>query len=146
MTAVKRFRSAVILHRPSPTVRYGALGPPVGGTFHFENLLMPPLPNTCPKMVLSDKGGSLCVKDAFAKKFFGVGRDSAAGALASVRRTSSNSARPTVGYKLRVVAPCTGSDCTPQGVIVMRAVRSAMLAAAVILATVEAVRLSDHCG
>jgi len=30
---------------------------------------MPPLPKTCPKMVLSDKGGSLCVKDVFAKKF-----------------------------------------------------------------------------
>ena len=24
-------------------------------------------------MVLSDKGGSLCVKDVFAKKFFGAG-------------------------------------------------------------------------
>jgi hypothetical protein len=116
----------------------GALDPPVGGTFHFENLVMPPLPKTCPKMVLSDKGGSLCVKDVFAKKFFGAGRDSAGGALASVRRTSSNSARPTDGHKLRVVAPCTGSDCTPQGVIVMRAVRSAMLAAAVILALIIA--------
>src|SRR5262249_497771 len=69
----------------SPTVCYGALDPPVGGTFHFENLIMPPLPKTCPKMVLSDKGGSLCVKDVFAKKFFGAGRDSAGGALASVR-------------------------------------------------------------
>ena len=57
----------------SPKVCYGALGPPVGGTFHFENLIMPPLPKTCPKMVLSHKGGSLCVKDVFAKKFFGVG-------------------------------------------------------------------------
>ena len=45
----------------SPTVCYGALDPPVGGTFHFENLIMPPLTKTCPKMVLSDKGGSLCV-------------------------------------------------------------------------------------
>ena len=43
--------------------------PPVGGTFHFENLVMPPLPKTCPKMVLSHKGGSLCVKDAFARNF-----------------------------------------------------------------------------
>ena len=50
-------------------VCYGALDPPVGGTFHFENLIMPPLTKTCPKMVLSDKGGSLCVKDAFEKKF-----------------------------------------------------------------------------
>src|SRR5215813_2140676 len=46
------------------------LDPPVGGTFHFENLIMPPLTKTCPKMVLSDKGGSLCVKDFFAKKNF----------------------------------------------------------------------------
>src|SRR5262249_6773532 len=30
---------------------------------------MPPLLKTCPKMVLSHKGGSLCVKDVFAKKF-----------------------------------------------------------------------------
>ena len=44
--------------------------PPVGGTFHFENLVMPPLTKTCPKMVLSHKGGSLCVKDVFAKKIF----------------------------------------------------------------------------
>src|SRR5262245_51230883 len=43
--------------------------PPVGGTFHFENLIVPPLTKTCPKMVLSHKGGSLCVKDVFAKKF-----------------------------------------------------------------------------
>jgi hypothetical protein len=47
----------------------GALDPPVGGTFNFENLIMPPLTKTCPKMVLSHKGGSLCVKDVFAKKF-----------------------------------------------------------------------------
>ena len=59
-------------------VCYGALDPPVGGTFHFENLIMPPLTKTWPKMVLSHKGGSLCAKDVFAKKFFGAGRDSAA--------------------------------------------------------------------
>ena len=47
----------------------GALDPPEGGTFHFEILIMPPLPKTCPKMVLSHKGGSLCVKDAFARNF-----------------------------------------------------------------------------
>ena len=44
-------------------------------------------------MVLSDKGGSLCVKDVFAKKFFGVGRDSAGGALASVLRKHSSEGR-----------------------------------------------------
>src|SRR6516164_7744050 len=31
---------------------------------------MPPLTKTYSKMVLSPKGGSLCVKDAFAKNFF----------------------------------------------------------------------------
>jgi len=41
-------------------------------------------------MVLSDKGGSLCVKDVFVKKFFGAGRDSAGGALASVRQRKDN--------------------------------------------------------
>jgi hypothetical protein len=40
-------------------VCYGPLDPPVGGTFHFENLVIPPLTKTCPKMVLSHKGGSL---------------------------------------------------------------------------------------
>jgi hypothetical protein len=54
--------------------------PPVGGIFRFEILVMPPLTKTCPKMVLTHKRGSLCVKDAFAKKFFGAGRDSAGGA------------------------------------------------------------------
>ena len=38
---------------------YDALDPPLGGTFHFENLVMPPLTKTRPKMVQSDKGGSL---------------------------------------------------------------------------------------
>ena len=66
----------------SPTVCYSALDPPVGGLSIFWILLMPPLPKTCPKTVLPHKGGSLCVKDAFAKKFFGVRRDSAGGALA----------------------------------------------------------------
>src|SRR5262249_36306442 len=54
---------------------------------------MPPLTKTCPKMVLSDKGGSLCVKDVFAKKFFGARRDSAGGALASVLRKHSSEGR-----------------------------------------------------
>jgi hypothetical protein len=46
-----------------------ALDPPVGGTFLLELSVMPPLPKTCPKMVSAHKGGSLCVKDVFAKKF-----------------------------------------------------------------------------
>src|SRR6516165_6533725 len=44
--------------------------PPVGGTFHFEMLVPAPLPKTCPKMVLSHKGGSLCVKTFLQKKFW----------------------------------------------------------------------------
>src|SRR5215831_5679567 len=76
-----------------PAACCGALAPPVGGTFHFEILFMAPLTKTCPKMVLSHKGGSLCVKDVFAKKFFGVGRDSAGGALASVLRKHSSEGR-----------------------------------------------------
>src|SRR5262249_60863760 len=58
-------------------VRAARLTPPVGGTFHFENLVMPLLTKTCPKMVLPHKGGSLWVKDVFAQKFFGAGRDAA---------------------------------------------------------------------
>src|SRR5262250_588162 len=92
----------------SPTVCYGALDHPVGGTFYFENLIMPPLPKTCPKMVLSDKGGSLCVKDIFAKKFFGAGRDSAGGALALVLRKHSSEGRTPHAVE-RCVRHCAGS-------------------------------------
>src|SRR5262245_3674127 len=35
---------------------------------------MPPLPKTCPKMVLSNKGGSLCVKDVLQKNFLVPGK------------------------------------------------------------------------
>ena len=34
----------------------GRARPPGRGTFHFEILVMPPLPKTSPKMVLSHKG------------------------------------------------------------------------------------------
>jgi hypothetical protein len=34
---------------------------------------MAPLPKTCPKTVLPQKGGSLCLKGVFAKKFSGAG-------------------------------------------------------------------------
>src|SRR6516165_6854568 len=44
--------------------------PRVGGTFYFEMLVPAPLPKTCPKMVLSHKGGSLCVKTFLQKKFW----------------------------------------------------------------------------
>src|SRR5262245_17283191 len=50
--------------------------PPGRGTFHFAKLVMPPLTKTCPKMVLSHKRGSLCVKDIFAKKFLWCRDDS----------------------------------------------------------------------
>src|SRR5262245_51809871 len=83
------------------------LDPPGRGTFHFENLLMPPLTKTCPKMVLSHKGGSLCVKDVFAKKFFGVGRDSAGGALALVLRKHSSEGR-TPDAAERCIRHCAG--------------------------------------
>ena len=36
--------------------QYDSPDPWVGGTFHFETLIMPPLTKTCPKMVLSIKG------------------------------------------------------------------------------------------
>ena len=77
---------------PSKRLRRPRLTPG-RGTFHFENLVMPPLTKTCPKMVLFHKGGSVGVKDAFAKKFFGAGRDSAGGALASVLRKHSTEGR-----------------------------------------------------
>src|SRR6516165_12545763 len=69
---------------------------------------MPPLPKTCPKMVLSHKGGSLCVKDAFAKKFFGVREDSAGGPLASVLRKHSTEGRTPDAVE-RGARHCEGS-------------------------------------
>jgi len=74
----------------SPTVCYGALDPPVGGTFHFENLVMPPLTKTCPKMVLPIKGVAFCVKDVFAKKFLVPG-EIPLSALAPARRAAAAS-------------------------------------------------------
>src|SRR5262249_37791641 len=85
------------------------LDPPVGGTFHFENLIMPPLTKTCPKMVLSDKGGRgwpLCER-RFCKKNFGTGRDSAGGALASVLRKHSSEGR-TPDAAERCIRHCAG--------------------------------------
>src|SRR6516162_7865144 len=83
------------LHRSNAGFSIGLLwrAPRVGGTFHFEILFMAPLTKTCPKMVLSHKGGSLCVKDVFAKKFFGAGRDSAGDAPASVLRKHPSEGR-----------------------------------------------------
>src|SRR5262249_46868805 len=77
----------------------------------------PPLTKTCPKMVLSDKGGSLCVKDAFEKKFFGAGRDSAGGTLASVLRKHSTEGRtPDAGALYQAlcgVSPLGTGTCRP---------------------------------
>src|SRR5262245_51197811 len=69
---------------------------------------MPPLTKTCPKKIPSHKGGSLCVKDAFAKKFFGAGRGSAGGALASVLRKHSTEGRTPDAVE-RCVRRCAGS-------------------------------------
>src|SRR5215813_909443 len=75
---------------------------------------MPPLTKTCPKMVLSDKGGSLCVKDVFARKFFGAGRVSAGGALASVLRKHSSEGRIPDAAE-RCVRHCAGVSPSGQG-------------------------------
>jgi hypothetical protein len=42
-------------HRPNAGC-CGALDPPVGGTCHFELLVMPPLTKTCPKWFGPIKG------------------------------------------------------------------------------------------
>jgi hypothetical protein len=52
-----------------------------------------PIPESAAKSDFGPLRGSLCVKDAFAKKFFGAGRDSAGGALASVLRKHSSEGR-----------------------------------------------------
>src|SRR5215469_13910289 len=71
---------------------------PVGGTFVLWISLMPPLTKTCPKMVLSIKGVAFLTEDVFAKKFFGAGRDSAGGALASfLRKYSIEGRTPVLG-------------------------------------------------
>src|SRR5262249_5289793 len=74
---------------------------------------MPPLTKTCPKMVLSHKGRSLCVKDVFAKQFFGAGRNPAGGALASVLRKHSTEGGTPDAVE-RCVRHCAGSRA-PRG-------------------------------
>src|SRR6516225_4176097 len=82
----------VARHRCAVAARADPMGmdPPVGGTFHFENLVMPPLTKTCPKMVLPIKGVAFCVKDVFAKKFLVPG-EIPVSALAPARRAAAES-------------------------------------------------------
>jgi hypothetical protein len=49
---------------------------------------MPPLTKTCPKTVLTQKGGSLSVEGVFAKNFLRAGEDSAAYVSTAVTRLS----------------------------------------------------------
>jgi len=92
-----------------------ALDPPVGGTFHFEISVMPPLTKTCPKMVLPLEGGSFLTEAIFEKKFSGAGEDSAVGASASTygsAATGRGSARAdgighSARFRLRASRPVT---------------------------------------
>src|SRR5262249_25605607 len=66
-----------------------------------------------PKMVLPHKGVAFVVKDVFTKKFFGAGRDSAGGALASVLRKHSTEGRIHDAAE-RCIRHCAGSR-SPKG-------------------------------
>ena len=57
--------------------------PPGWGLLDFENCSCPLSRKPLQKRFLPPKGGSLCVKDVFAKKFLVPGEDSAVGASAS---------------------------------------------------------------
>jgi len=58
-------------------------GPPGRGDFSFRDFSHAPSDKNLSKNGSAHKGGSLCVKDVFEKKFLGAGEDSAVGASAS---------------------------------------------------------------
>jgi hypothetical protein len=64
---------------------------------------MAPLTKICPKMVLSHKGGSLCVKDVFVKKNFLVPGEIPLGRLRSPTASIQNDAAILCDYN--------GLDC-----------------------------------
>jgi hypothetical protein len=92
------------LVRPDCNCISSLRGPP-GGLFGFSILVLVPSPKAWPKAVSAPERGSLCVKDAFAKKFFGARRDSAGAALAfeGVKRLSDSEYDATGG--LASIAP-----------------------------------------
>jgi hypothetical protein len=51
---------------------YGTLGPPVGGSFYFEDLIMAPLPKTCRKTVSDPERGVAFLRNAPLPKNFQV--------------------------------------------------------------------------
>jgi hypothetical protein len=111
--------------RPSPAPRVGTgtvrahlkrawmrmrqIRPPGRGDFWIQKIAYAPSDKNLSKNGFCPlKGGSLCVKDVFAKKFFGAGRDSAGGALASVLRKHSSEGR-TPDTAERCIRHCAGS-------------------------------------
>ena len=70
---------------------------PVGGTFHFEISVMPPLTKTCPKMVLPKKGVAFLTEGVFEKKFSGAARPSAWGPHNTRLSSARLLLRPAIG-------------------------------------------------
>jgi hypothetical protein len=68
--------------------------PPGRGDFWILKNAYAPSRKNLSKNGLPQKGGSLCVKDVFAKKIFGAGRDSAGGAIAVLRKHSTEGRTP----------------------------------------------------
>src|SRR5215471_19120077 len=105
-----------------PAACCGALAPPVGGTFHFEILFMAPLTKTCPKMVLSHKGGSLCVKTFLQKKFLVPG-EIPLSALAPARRAAAASEPKAPPCPLTVRAHHGARPCWRKSTCAVRAAK-----------------------
>src|SRR5262245_26779575 len=80
--------------------------PPGRDTFILEISVMPPLPKICPKTVSAPEGGSLSAERAFAKKFSGVGEDSAV--VASAGTSTYGSAATGRGGARAGALPASG--------------------------------------
>jgi len=63
---------------------------PGRGDFSFRDFGRAPSDKNLSKNGSAHKGGSLCVKDVFAKKFFGAGRHSARGASSNFDEATSD--------------------------------------------------------
>ena len=77
-------------------------GPPGRGDFWIsENCSCPLSQKPVQKWFCPIKGGSLCVKDAFAKKFFGAGRDSLSAPAPARRAAASEPKAPPCPLNVR---------------------------------------------
>jgi quercetin dioxygenase-like cupin family protein len=96
---------------PGDVMVIPGVDPSVGGTFHFENLVMPPLPKTCPKMVPAHKGVAFVGKTLLQKNFLVSGEISLA--ARSHRFFGNTLMRPSVASGTVRISPSKGDRDLP---------------------------------